>query len=70
ALLPWIWAVNGSVSVVSAVLAPMLAIDGGFRMVMFSGAIAYGVAWLVLWAPLARLPIPAASEGQSAHRPS
>lgn len=70
ALLPWIWAVNGSVSVVSAVLAPMLAIDGGFRMVMFVGAVAYAGAWLVLWAPLARLPIPAASGGRRTHRPN
>jgi spermidine synthase len=70
ALLPWVWAVNGSVSVVSAVLAPMLAIDGGFRMVMFAGAAAYGVAWLVLWAPWARFPIPAVSEGRRTHRPS
>jgi hypothetical protein len=40
-LLPWIWAVNGSASVVSAVLAPMLAIDLGFRTVMVLGALAY-----------------------------
>lgn len=39
--LPWIWAVNGSASVVSAVLAPMLAIDLGFRTVMLLGALAY-----------------------------
>ena len=45
-LLPWIWAVNGCASVVSAVLAPMLAIDLGFRAVMLVGAGAYLVALL------------------------
>jgi hypothetical protein len=40
-LLPWIWAVNGCASVISAVLAPMVAIDLGFRVVMLIGAGAY-----------------------------
>ncbi len=40
-LLPWIWAVNGCASVVSAVLAPMVAISLGFRAVMLFGAGAY-----------------------------
>jgi len=47
-LLPWIWAVNGCASVVSAVLAPMVAIDLGFRMVMLVGAGAYLGALLTL----------------------
>jgi len=38
--------VNGCASVVSAVLAPMLAIDLGFRAVMLVGAGAYLVALL------------------------
>ncbi len=69
-LLPWIWAVNGSISVVSAVLAPMLAIDLGFRAVMIAGAVAYGAAWLVLWVPSARLIAPTASGAQKRPRPS
>ena len=44
--LPWIWAVNGCASVISAVLAPMLALDLGFRLVLLLGAAAYGLAWL------------------------
>jgi hypothetical protein len=40
-LLPWIWAVNGCASVISAVLAPMIAIDLGFGVVMLIGAGAY-----------------------------
>jgi hypothetical protein len=47
-LLPWIWAVNGCASVVSAVLAPMVAISLGFRAVMLIGAIAYLGALLSL----------------------
>lgn len=69
-LLPWVWAVNGSSSVVSAVLAPMLAIDLGFRAVIFAGAAAYLVAWLVLWIPFSRLPTPAWSVVQRLHRPN
>jgi hypothetical protein len=47
-LVAWIWAVNGCASVVSAVLAPMLAIDLGFGMVMLLGAGAYLGALLSL----------------------
>jgi hypothetical protein len=47
-LLPWIWAVNGCASVVSAVLAPMVAISLGFRVVMMVGAAAYLGALLCL----------------------
>jgi len=47
-LLPWIWAVNGCASVISAVLAPMVAISLGFQMVMFIGAAAYMGALLSL----------------------
>ena len=44
--LPWIWAVNGCASVISAVLAPMLALDLGFRLVLLLGAATYGLALL------------------------
>jgi spermidine synthase len=47
-LLPWIWAVNGCASVVSAVLAPMVAISLGFQAVMLIGAGAYLGALLSL----------------------
>ena len=47
-LLPWIWAVNGCASVVSAVLASMVAISFGFRAVMLIGAVAYLGALLTL----------------------
>jgi spermidine synthase len=47
-LVAWIWAVNGCASVVSAVLAPMLALDLGFGVVMLIGAGAYLSALLSL----------------------
>jgi hypothetical protein len=61
-LLPWIWAVNGCASVVSAVVAPMLAIDLGFQTVMLCGAAAYLGALVV--------SIPRASAAQRPPRPS
>ena len=50
-LLAWVWAVNGCASVVSAVLAAMLAIDLGFRAVMLLGASAYLLALAAALAP-------------------
>ena len=41
ALVPWAWAVNGSASVVSAILATILALSFGFTWVMLGGAAAY-----------------------------
>jgi hypothetical protein len=47
-LIPWIWAVNGCASVISAVLAAMLALTWGFSVVLWSAALAYGLAGLVI----------------------
>ncbi len=41
ALVPWAWAVNGSTSVVSAILATVLALSFGFTSVILGGAAAY-----------------------------
>ena len=41
ALVPWAWAVNGSASVVSAILATVLALSFGFTWVILGGAAAY-----------------------------
>ncbi|HSH83177.1 MAG TPA: hypothetical protein VLA19_31985, partial [Herpetosiphonaceae bacterium] len=43
-LIPWAWAINGSVSVVSAVLAVMLALSWGFTAVLWLGMLAYAGA--------------------------
>ncbi len=45
-LTPWAWAVNGSASVIAAVLAVMFALSAGFTAVLWLGAGCYGIAWL------------------------
>jgi hypothetical protein len=44
ALVPWAWAINGSFSVISSVLAVMVALTWGFAVVLWLGAAAYGAA--------------------------
>jgi spermidine synthase len=46
-LVPWAWAVNGSASVVSAILASMLALSSGFTIVLLVGGGLYLVAALL-----------------------
>jgi hypothetical protein len=46
ALVPWAWAINGSFSVISAVLAVILALSWGFSAVLWLGATAYAGALL------------------------
>ena len=48
-LIPWAWAINGSVSVVSAVLAVMLALSWGFTAVLWLGILAYAGALAAFW---------------------
>jgi SAM-dependent methyltransferase len=48
--IPWIWAVNGAASVVSSVLAALLALSFGFDWVLRIGALAYAGAWLAVMA--------------------
>ncbi len=43
---PWAWGVNGCLSVVSAPLAAIAAVEWGFSRVMLLAALAYAVAWL------------------------
>ena len=43
-LVPWAWAINGCASVVSAVLATLLAIHFGFTAVILAAIILYGLA--------------------------
>ncbi|GIK36757.1 MAG: hypothetical protein BroJett011_05900 [Chloroflexota bacterium] len=47
-LIPWLWAVNGCASVISAVLAAMLALTWGFSVVLWGAALAYGLAGFVI----------------------
>ena len=44
-LIPWAWGINGCASVLSAILAVLLAIDIGFNGVMLSAVVLYFIAW-------------------------
>jgi hypothetical protein len=46
-LVPWAWAINGTVSVISAIVAALLALSFGFSVVVQVGALAYGLAALL-----------------------
>ncbi len=48
-MVPWAWAINGSASVISGVLAVMIALSAGFSAVLWIGAACYGVALLATW---------------------
>lgn len=48
-LIPWAWGVNGCASVISAVLATLLAVQWGFSAVLLAAAALYGLA--ALWLP-------------------
>ena len=48
AYIPWAWAVNGSTSVVSAVLAALLALTFGFTWVLRLGALCYAGALVII----------------------
>ena len=45
-LIPWAWAINGCASVLSAVLATVLAIHFGFTVVILLAVSLYGLATL------------------------
>ena len=48
-LIPWLWAINGGASVVSSILATVVALSGGFRLVLLLAAACYGAAALAFW---------------------
>ena len=50
-VVPWAWAANGSASVVSAVLAAMLALSFGFGAVLLIGGGLYLGATATRWSP-------------------
>lgn len=50
-LVPWVWAINGSFSVISSVLAVLVALTWNFAVVLWLGAVAYASALLVIRAP-------------------
>ncbi len=48
-LVPWAWGVNGCASVLSSILAVMLAISQGFSWVLFAGGAAYALALMAIY---------------------
>lgn len=58
AAVPWAWAANGAASVVSSVIAALLALSFGFSVVVFVGASCYAGALLTVVACPARSPSP------------
>ncbi|MFQ6015070.1 MAG: hypothetical protein ACE5NP_06475 [Anaerolineae bacterium] len=42
-LIPWAWGINGCASVVSSILAAMMAVTWGFSWVIMTAAVAYGI---------------------------
>ena len=47
-LVPWCWGINGCASVISAVLATLLAMHFGFTAVVIGAVLLYGIAALSL----------------------
>jgi hypothetical protein len=46
--IPWAWGINGCMSVISAALAALLAVEAGFTVVMLLSAIAYAICLLAV----------------------
>jgi hypothetical protein len=53
--IPWAWGVNGYASVLSAILATIMAIHFGFTVVIGMALILYFLAALALWRPLGNI---------------
>jgi SAM-dependent methyltransferase len=52
AMVPWAWGINGCTSVLSAILAIVLAMHYGFTVVVGLALVLYGLAALALYGPL------------------
>ncbi|MDO9046426.1 MAG: SAM-dependent methyltransferase [Methylobacter sp.] len=44
ALIPWAWGINGCASVISAILATLIAMQFGFTVLIFLAVVLYGIA--------------------------
>lgn len=47
--IPWAWGINGCMSVISAALATLLAVEAGFTVVIIVAAFAYAMCLLVMY---------------------
>jgi predicted membrane-bound spermidine synthase len=52
ALVPWVWAMNGALSVVGATLAIFIAMNWGFSMTLLAGTSMYVLASVLVRRPL------------------
>ncbi len=46
--IPWAWGINGCLSVISAALAALLAVEAGFTVVLLFAALAYAICLLAI----------------------
>jgi len=46
-LIPWAWGINGAASVISSILAALLALRLGFQTVFILSGVCYGCAWIM-----------------------
>jgi hypothetical protein len=56
-LIPWAWAINGCLSVIAPILTIMAAMAAGFRVVLWIGASAYLIAFMMMKASLRKLRV-------------
>ena len=56
AMIPWVWGLNGCTSVLSAILATILAIHYGFTVVVGLALVLYGLAAAAMHRPMDRRP--------------
>ncbi|MCK5276316.1 MAG: SAM-dependent methyltransferase, partial [Alphaproteobacteria bacterium] len=63
-LVPWAWGISGCFSVISAILATILAIHLGFTAVVAMAAVLYLAAGVIFRAPLTGLPEEAGRAGR------
>jgi hypothetical protein len=56
-LVPWAWAINGSMSVISSVVTAILSLQVGFSLVLILGGLVYCITWLIFKAWFDRVPL-------------
>jgi spermidine synthase len=47
--IPWAWGINGCLSVIATSLATLIAVEGGFRIVIYSAMVLYLFAFVVFY---------------------
>jgi hypothetical protein len=47
-LIPWVWGINGAASVLSSILAMLLALSFGFKVVLIIGGLCYAGSWYLI----------------------